>query len=73
MARMGGLEFVEQLRQHPDVERRGTPVVMLTRNSRQSTVLAAGRLQVSGYLIKPVSPKLLGAQLRRIFASVPPA
>jgi CheY-like chemotaxis protein len=66
MPRMGGLEFVAQLRKHPDVTLRGTPVIMLTGHSRETTVIAAVRLQVSGYLIKPISPKLLGARLQDI-------
>jgi CheY-like chemotaxis protein len=63
MPRMDGLEFVAQLR--------NTPVIMLTGESQQATVLAAERLRVSGYVIKPVSPKLLGAQLQRILANAP--
>jgi CheY-like chemotaxis protein len=71
MPRMDGLEFAAQLRKHPDAAMRNTPVIMLTGESQQATVLAAERLRVSGYVIKPVSPKLLGAQLQRILANAP--
>lgn len=66
MPRMGGLDFVAQLRCHPDARMRETPVVMLTGHADESTVQDAVKLQVSGFLVKPVSPKALGAQLRRI-------
>jgi CheY-like chemotaxis protein len=72
MPHMDGLKFVAQLRKHPDLDLRGTPVIMLTGRSQEATVIAAMRLQVSGYLIKPVSPKSLKASLRDILTTCPP-
>jgi DNA-binding NarL/FixJ family response regulator len=43
-------------------------VVILTGQAEETTVVEAARLQISGYLIKPVSPKLLGGQLQNIRA-----
>jgi DNA-binding response OmpR family regulator len=34
-------------------------------------MIAAVRLQINGYLIKPVSPKSLGARLRDILTTCP--
>jgi CheY-like chemotaxis protein len=64
----GGLQFVEQLRQHHDAQTRDTPVLMLTGHTEGSLVRDAMRLKIAGYLIKPVSPELLAAQLEKIVA-----
>jgi CheY-like chemotaxis protein len=61
MSPMGGIEFVEKLRCHTDEARRGTRVIMLTANANEETVHLAKRLQLDGYLLKPVSSKQLGA------------
>ena len=66
MPRMGGLDYVAQLRKHPDARMRATPVVILTGQAEEDTVLDAVKLQVSGFLVKPVSPKALGGYLKRI-------
>ncbi len=63
MPRVGGLQFVEQLRGHRDANLRDTPVIMLTVNADEATVLSATRLKVIGYLVKPVSPKQLAAHI----------
>jgi two-component system, chemotaxis family, chemotaxis protein CheY len=65
--RWGGLEFVEKLRNHADETLRHIPVIMLTMEARQSTILEAARFQVDGYLIKPVSVKKLEERMRRLF------
>jgi DNA-binding NarL/FixJ family response regulator len=69
MPRMGGLQFVSQLRANQDEALRRTLVVILTGRADKPTVLDAARLQVSGFMVKPVSPKLLGAHLQTIFAN----
>lgn len=68
MPGMGGLEFVAQLRKNPDAALRLTPVIMLTGRTDEATVRDAARLQIRGFVIKPVSPKLLGGHLQTIFA-----
>ena len=68
MPRMGGLRFVELLREHPEAGIRSTPVIMLTGHAEQTMVIKAVKLQINGYLVKPVSPKQLGDQLRNIVA-----
>jgi two-component system, chemotaxis family, chemotaxis protein CheY len=66
MPRMGGLRFVELLRKHPETSMRETPVVMLTGHAEEATVIAASKLRIDGYLIKPISPKQLDVQLRKV-------
>ena len=66
MPRMGGLQYVAQLRRHPTARMRGTPVVILTGQAEESMVLDAIKLQISGFLVKPVSPKALGGCLQKI-------
>ncbi|MGA3399537.1 MAG: response regulator [Acetobacteraceae bacterium] len=66
MPRMGGLQFVAQLRTHPERRMRETPVVILTGNAEETTVRDALRLQISGFVVKPVSPRALGAQLHKL-------
>lgn len=76
MPRMGGLKFVAHLRDHPNAVLRLTPVVILTGHADESTVVDAARLAINGFLVKPVSPKLLGTHLQGIFAArqtLPPA
>jgi two-component system chemotaxis response regulator CheY len=68
MAPMNGLQFVERLRAQPDPELRDLAVVMITTQADVATVQNAGQLRISGYLVKPVSPKQLGDRLRAIFA-----
>jgi CheY-like chemotaxis protein len=76
MPRVGGLRFVELLREHPEARSRETPVIILTGRADEPTVIAASKLRINGYLIKPVSPKQVSDQLRQLFGSrgaMPPA
>lgn len=68
MPRMGGLQLVAQLRRHPQQQMRDLPVVILTGQAEETTVQSAVKLQISGFLVKPVSPKSLGACLQKILA-----
>jgi two-component system, chemotaxis family, chemotaxis protein CheY len=69
MPRMGGLRFVELLRKHPEALLRDIPVVILTGHAEKETVIAASKLRINGYLIKPISPKQLSDQLHVILAT----
>lgn len=68
MTRIGGLRFVELLRKHPEAQVRDTPVIMLSGHAEQQTIVAAAKLGINGYLIKPISPKQLGDELRNVLA-----
>jgi two-component system chemotaxis response regulator CheY len=67
MVPMTGLDFLKKLRAHEDEALRRTLVIMLTADAKEETLLGAARLKVSGYLVKPVSPKKLGERLRQVF------
>ena len=54
-----GLEMIEDLcRQQPDFTDR-IPVIMVTSDTKENTVLKAKKLKVREYIIKPVSPGML--------------
>jgi CheY-like chemotaxis protein len=67
MLPMSGLEFVRRLRGLDDPGLARTQVIMLTANAQERTVKDAARLAISGYLLKPVSPRRLGARMRALF------
>ena len=69
MQRIGGLRFVELLRRHPEARMRETPVIILTGRAEVATVVAASKLQINGYLVKPVSPKQIRDQLQKVLGS----
>lgn len=50
-----GLAFVRQLHKTPDANVSSIPVVMLTSDNSEESVMTAKGLKVQGYLIKPVS------------------
>jgi CheY-like chemotaxis protein len=52
MPRMGGIEFLQELR--GDLNLRNTPVVVLTTSKEENDRLMAYRLNVAGYIVKPV-------------------
>ena len=53
MPKMGGIEFLERLRQIPALKT--LPVIVLTTSSHERDRTAAYRLGVLGYMIKPVN------------------
>lgn len=55
MQPVDGMTFLSILRKTTNVEIARTPVVFLTADSQQETVMRAAKLQVNGYLVKPVS------------------
>jgi len=50
-----GLVFLEKLRGSDNTQIAATPVIMLTSDMTENTVVAAKGFQVSGYLLKPIS------------------
>lgn len=53
MPRMGGLEFLQELR--ADDQLRSTPVVVLTTSNQDLDRIEAYKLNVAGYILKPVT------------------
>jgi CheY-like chemotaxis protein len=54
MPRMGGLEFLRELRADPLL--RAIPAVVLTTSRQESDRFQAYNLNVAGYIVKPVTP-----------------
>ncbi|MBD2450466.1 response regulator [Nostoc sp. FACHB-152] len=53
MPRMGGIEFLQELRSDPQL--RGTPVVIMTTSNQDQDRVEAYNLNVAGYILKPVT------------------
>ena len=66
MTPMGGIEFVDRLHAYDDIDRQQTAVIMLTEDRSVATIMAATRLHLAGYLVKPVSPKKLGTLVNMV-------
>ena len=67
MPKMDGIEACRQMRE--DSALKHIPVIFLTADAEQETVIAAKKLDVDGYLVKPVSAADLK---KRILHFVPP-
>ena len=66
MAPMGGLEFVQKLREHSNTALRKTRVIFMSADSSSATLEAALPLGTFGYIVKPprletLQPKLEAA------------
>ncbi len=66
MEPMSGLEFLQTLRRSENPALRETAVVMLTSNAEAPIVHRAIELGISGYIVKPVAPARLYAQLAQL-------
>ncbi|OKH52232.1 two-component system response regulator [Calothrix sp. HK-06] len=53
MPKMGGIEFLQELRS--DQQLRATPVVVMTTSNQDKDRLEAYHLNIAGYLLKPVT------------------
>jgi hypothetical protein len=53
MPKMGGIEFLRELRGDPEL--RTTPVVVLTTSNEERDRIEAYNLNVAGYILKPVT------------------
>jgi CheY-like chemotaxis protein len=57
MPKMGGIEFLKELRADPKLRR--LPVIVLTTSDQESDLLSAYDLNVAGYILKPVTARSL--------------
>jgi len=62
---MDGLEILKALKADP--ERKRLPVIMTTAKGEESDVVAGLELGAEDYVVKPYSPKVLIARIRRPF------
>ncbi len=63
MAPLDGLGYLSKLRGFSNAALAATPVIFLTADKQQETVLSAKQLKVDGYLVKPVSLQVLKQRL----------
>ena len=63
MEPVDGLDYLSKLRGFANPAIAATPVVFLTADKQQETVVSAKQLKVDGYLVKPVSLQLLKQRL----------
>lgn len=54
MPKMGGIEFLEELRDDPELK--SITVVVLTTSNEETDKVRAYDLNVAGYIVKPVTP-----------------
>jgi two-component system, chemotaxis family, chemotaxis protein CheY len=66
MEPVGGVKYLETLRDVKIPEIAATPVIFLTSDSNQDLVLRARALKVSGYMVKPVSVNDMKKSLGRV-------
>jgi len=69
MEPMNGLEFVKTIRVGMASVHRGTPVIMLTAHADKHFLSTAFALDVSGFLVKPVSGTVLVEKIERAIAT----
>lgn len=69
MEPIDGMKFLEDLRQLPIPAIASIPVVFLTADAEQNTVISAKKLQVNGYLVKPVSITQLQRRIEGVLGS----
>mgnify|MGYP001155131242 FL=1 len=65
---LGGLEFVQQLRQREDGRR--VPVLMVTTRSARDDIVAAAQAGVNNYVVKPFTPQVLKEKIDQVLAPV---
>ncbi|EAW38247.1 response regulator [Lyngbya sp. PCC 8106] len=53
MPKMGGLEFLSELRSDPELK--ATPVIVLTTSDEDRDLVEAYNLNIAGYILKPVT------------------
>ena len=66
MAPVDGITFLETLRAAKVDKVRSTPVLFLTSNAKEETIMRARDLRVNGYMVKPVSVNDVKRNLERV-------
>jgi CheY-like chemotaxis protein len=63
MKPVNGLEFVQAIRNHPNIAQRKTGVIFMSADASSSTLQNALSLESFGYIVKPPRPETLRAKL----------
>ena len=72
MEPVGGLDYLENLRDFQNPEIALTPVIFLTMDAAEETVMRSRAHAVNGYLVKPTSTARLRDTINRILGPVIP-
>ena len=59
MPQKSGLDFARELKNNPHNELKNIPIIMITVDTKEKTVLEAKMLGIQEYLVKPISPLAL--------------
>ena len=68
---MDGIELLEKLRGHRDLDLAALPVIMVSAHSDGQTVRRAAERYIAGYLVKPFTAEQLKARLMKALPDVP--
>lgn len=71
MELMGGLEFLQKLRDHENEMLSSIPVIISTAHTDSQTVKAAASRRIDGYLVKPFTAGKLQARIETILPVLP--
>jgi two-component system chemotaxis response regulator CheY len=63
MPNMDGLTFLQQMKADSDLKQ--IPIIVVTANAHQESVVAAHRLGAAGFLRKPIREKCLARELKK--------
>lgn len=69
---LDGLELLDRLRRHQDLDLASLPVIVATAHSDVETVWKAVNRQVAGYLVKPFTVRQLRSRIDQSLADLPP-
>jgi len=65
MSKMSGMELLEQIRKDPNLKQ--IPVLMVTEDGEQETIVAAVKAGLNAYVIKPVEVNVFAEKMEYIF------
>ena len=72
MEPVGGIQYLHQLRQFKNKEISSTPVIFLTADAEEATVVKSKDARVNGYIVKPTSAAQLKENVNRLLGPVIP-
>ena len=67
MEPMSGFDLLQQVRSDPELG--GTPFIMVTAESKTDNVIAARRVGVNSYIVKPFNAQTLKAKIEGVFGT----
>lgn len=62
-----GIEFAQELKNHSNIHLKNIPIIMITVDTKEKTVLDAHNLGIQEYLVKPISPLALKKRILSAF------